>query len=106
MLSLQKSSQAVMLCEAVLQGCLRTVVSVSLCSVTLQSGFQSVSSVAQHIAEPLGRLQTVVPSCPVCRRSPEMPSGCGVCCTGMLQAVVLVALNTVDPRCSVFMGAD
>ena len=35
------------------------MVSVSLCAVELQGGFQSVVSVALHAVDPLGNLQSV-----------------------------------------------
>ena len=57
---LQKSSQAVVLWEAVVQGGLWTVVSFSLCAAELQGGFQSVGSVVVDTTEPPGCLQTVV----------------------------------------------
>lgn len=63
LLGLQRRTQAVVLCVAVLQGGLRTVSSVSLCAVELQGGFQTVGSVALHAAEELlGCLQAVVSS--------------------------------------------
>ena len=71
---LQKSSQAVVLWEAVVQGGLWTVVSFSLCAAELQGGFQSVGSVDLHATEPPGGLQTVV-GCPVALCTEE-PLGC------------------------------
>ena len=50
-MGLQRSSPAVVLCEAVLQGGQWTVVSVSLCTAELQGGFLSVGSVALHATE-------------------------------------------------------
>jgi hypothetical protein len=48
MLGLQRSSQAIVLCEDVFQVGLQTVASVSLCAAELQGGFQSVVSAALH----------------------------------------------------------
>lgn len=39
---------------------------------------EAFGAVALHATEPLRGLQTVVPSCPVNRETPGMPSSCGV----------------------------
>ena len=78
-MGLQRSSQAVVLCEAVRGGGgLWIVVSVSVCAAEIQGGFVSVGSVALHATEPPGGLQKLVPSCPVYRGTTEVPSSCGV----------------------------
>ena len=71
-MGLQRSSQAVVLWEAVLQWGLWTVVSFSLCASELQGGFQSVGSVALCATEPPGGLQTVmlVAQLPCVQRNP------------------------------------
>ena len=68
---LQRSSQAVVLCEAVLQGDLWTVVSVSLCAAEIQGGFHSVGSVVLHATKLPGVLQTGV-SCLVALSTEEL----------------------------------
>ena len=55
-MGLQRSSQAIVLCEVVLQGGrggATDLVSVFLCVVELQGGFQTVDSVALHVLDPL-----------------------------------------------------
>ena len=59
-MGLQRSSQAVFLREAVLQGCLYTVVSVFPRAAELQGDLKSVGSVVLHATEPPGGLQNVV----------------------------------------------
>ena len=59
-MDLQSSSQAVVLCEAVFQGSLQSMVSVFLCAAELQGVFQSVGSVAWHAIEAIGGIQTVL----------------------------------------------
>ena len=59
-MGLPKSSQAVVLCEDVLQCCLHSVVSVSLCTAAFQGSFQSDESVALHSTECPGGLLNVV----------------------------------------------
>ena len=71
---LQRSSQAVVLWEDVLDGGLWTVISFSLYAAELQGGFQSVWSFVLHATEPPGGLQTVV-GCPVALCTEE-PLGC------------------------------
>ena len=56
---LQRSNQAVVLYESILQRDLETVVSVSLYAAEHQEGFQSVALFSLHIKEPLGGLQTL-----------------------------------------------
>lgn len=56
----QTSCWSVALGIDILQGSLRTMISVSLCTADLQGGFQSVGSVALHATEPLWSLQNVV----------------------------------------------
>lgn len=56
-MDLQRSSQAVVLCEAVLQRSIWIVDSFSLCTSEIQGGFRSLESVALHVTEPLGDLK-------------------------------------------------
>ena len=71
------SSQTVVLCEAVLQGGLITLVPVSLCTADLQGGLQSDLSLAlQHRAS--RRALDCGVWCPVYKGAPEMLSSCVV----------------------------
>ena len=58
-MGLHRNSQAVVLCEAVLQEGLCTLVSASLCAAEHQGDFPSFGSVAVRDTEPLRGLQTV-----------------------------------------------
>ena len=71
-MGLQRSSQAVVLCEAVRWGGgLWIVVSVSVCAAEIQGGFVSVGSVALHATKLPGVLQTGV-SCLVALSTEEL----------------------------------
>ena len=115
LLSLQRSNQSVVLCEAFLQGTLWTVVFVSLCAAELQGGFQPVMVVALNAVEAPRFLQTMVLVAQLsCVQKNGMPSSCdvfsgadkllnsfsvalgAVFLLGCLPAVVLVSLRAME----------
>ena len=75
-MGLQRSSQGALLCEAVLQGGVQTVVSLSLRAAWRISG----GSVALHVTEPPGSLQDCGVQLRCVLQISWDASGCGVRC--------------------------